>query len=150
MVDRFERFSFAISEIYRHWHRIASEEMEKYGLKGPHVVYFITMLRFPQGLTSAQLSELCSRDKADVSRAMALFEEKGFVKRSDSENRYRAVLTLTKEGREAAQKLSQRASLAVEKGGGGISKEDREIFYATLETIAVNLRSVSKEGLPNK
>jgi len=38
----------------------------------------------------------------------------------------------------------------VEKGGGGISKEEREIFYATLETIAVNLRSVSEEGLPNK
>ena len=33
MVDRFERFSFAISEISRCWHKIAAEEMEAYGLK---------------------------------------------------------------------------------------------------------------------
>lgn len=30
MVDRFERFSFAISEISRCWHKLAAEEMEKY------------------------------------------------------------------------------------------------------------------------
>ena len=29
MVERFERFSYAISEISRCWHKIAGEEMQK-------------------------------------------------------------------------------------------------------------------------
>ena len=39
MIERFERFSFAISEISRYWHKITATEMEKYGLKGaqPHL-----------------------------------------------------------------------------------------------------------------
>ena len=36
MIDRFERFSVAIAEISRCWHKLATEEMKKYGLKGSH------------------------------------------------------------------------------------------------------------------
>ena len=35
MIDRFERFSLAITEVSRYWHKIASGEMEQYGMKGP-------------------------------------------------------------------------------------------------------------------
>ena len=52
MIDRFERFSFAISEVSRCWHKLAAEEMEKYGLKGSHAVYLTTLYRYPKGLTS--------------------------------------------------------------------------------------------------
>ena len=47
MIDRFERFSYAISEISRCWHRIAGEEMGKYDLKGPFSVYF-TIIKSPK------------------------------------------------------------------------------------------------------
>ena len=33
MVERFERFSLAIFEISRYWHKLAAEEMSAYGLK---------------------------------------------------------------------------------------------------------------------
>ena len=81
MVDRFERFSFAISEISRYWHKITAEEMEKYGLKGPHSVYLTAMYRYPDGITAPQLCELCGKDKSDVSRAMSLMERKGLVRK---------------------------------------------------------------------
>ena len=86
MIHRFERFSYAISEISRCWHRIAGEEMGEYGMSGSSSVYFTTLYRYPEGVTAAQLGELCSRDKADVSRAMALLEKKGFVIRQETEN----------------------------------------------------------------
>lgn len=35
MVERFERFSLAIAESSRCWHKLAGEEMKVYGLKGP-------------------------------------------------------------------------------------------------------------------
>ena len=66
MVERFERFSLAISEISRCWHRIANEVMRDYDLMGAYSVYFTTLSRFPEGLTAAELVELCGRDKADV------------------------------------------------------------------------------------
>ena len=79
MVDRFERFSFAISEISRCWHKLAAEEMEKYGLRGPHCLYLLAMYHHPGGVTAPQLGELCGRDKADVSRMMAMMREKGSI-----------------------------------------------------------------------
>ena len=67
MTDRFERFSISISEISRYWHKLASEEMEKHGLRGPHSVYLLTMQSYPDGITAPQLCELCGKDKSDVS-----------------------------------------------------------------------------------
>ena len=145
MVDRFARFSFAIFEISRNWHRLTADEMEKYGLKGPYAMYLVVMQRYPEGVTAAQLSELCSRDKADVSRAIAVMEEKGLVCR---EGGYRAPLQLTDAGKEAAAHVCQRVEIAVECAGKDLSDEHREIFYAALESIAANLQTLSKEGIP--
>lgn len=151
MVNRFEKFSFAISEIHRFWHKIASDEMTKLGLKGAHVVYLVALKRFPKGVTAAELSEMCGRDKSDVSRAIAAMQEKGFVeKQGVNQNLYRAKLTLTKEGEEAAAHISKRAGLAVEMAGKGFDDEERKIFYEVLERIVANLGSISKNGLPEK
>lgn len=146
MDHRFERFSLAIFEISRCWHKLAADEMAKYGLKGPHAMYLVTIRRFPEGVTSAQLSELCGRDKADVSRAVSLLEKKGMIYREG--NLYRALLKLTDRGREAAAHVSERAGIAVEYAGKGFSGEHREIFYQVLETITTNLQALTKEGIP--
>lgn len=146
MVSRFERFSFAISEISRHWHRLATQEMEKYGLKAPHSVYLLTLYRYPDGITAARLAQNCGKDKADVSRMVTILEEKKLVAKEGSS--YRALLKLTAQGKEAAEQVQKRASTAVEVGGEGINEENRETFYRVLEQIAQNLRAVSDEGLP--
>lgn len=54
MIERFERFSYAIFEVSRCWHKIAAEEMEKYGLKGSHATYLTTLYRYSQGITAAR------------------------------------------------------------------------------------------------
>lgn len=146
MVSRFERFSFALSEIYRYWHKIASDEMEKCGLKGPYAVYFTALYRYPEGITSAQLAEICSRDKSDVSRAISLMEKKGLVTKEGS--MYRALLKLTEEGKKVAEFINEQAGKAVELGGKGLTVENREIFYHTLELIVSNLQIISQDGLP--
>lgn len=149
MIERFERFSFAISEISRYWHKLATDEMEKLGLKGTHSVYLITMLKFPDGITAPKLCELCSKDKSDVSRMMAIMEQNGFVKKEGvHQNCYRGVFKLTEKGKNAANNLKNRVDLAVELAGKDLSNEEREIFYRSLESISGNLRILSKEGLP--
>lgn len=149
MIERFERFSCAISDISRYWHKIAADEMEKHGLKGPHAIYLTTMYRYPGGITAVGICELCGKDKADVSRMMTIMEKKGLVTREGSNrSQYRAKLKLTEEGRAAAEQVSKRAALAVKIAGDGISNEDREVFYNTLELIATNLMEISETGLP--
>lgn len=149
MVDRFEKFSFSIFEITRYWHKLAADEMAKYGLKGPHATYLTTLYRFSDGITAPQLSELCGKDKADVSRMMSIMEQKGLViKESVGKNMYRGLLKLTEQGKTAAEHLRERIALAVDLAGKGLSDKDREVFYSSLEIISTNLRTLSEEGLP--
>ena len=62
MIHRFARFTLAVSEISRCWHKLAGEELAKYGLKGPHAIYLTAMYRYPEGITVPQLCELCGKD----------------------------------------------------------------------------------------
>lgn len=149
MVDRFERFSVAIFEISSHWHKISADEMGKYGLKGPHSIYLVTMYRYPDGITAPQLCELCGKDKSDVSRMMSIMEKKGLVRKEGIHQKlYGGVFKLTDEGRKAAEHVRQRAGLAVEIAGKDLTDEKREVFYEALEMIASRLREIRKEGLP--
>lgn len=149
MVERFERFSFAMSEISKYWHKIAGEEMAKYGLKGPHATYLLTISHYEDGITAPQICELCGKDKADVSRMTSIMEKKGLVTReSVHQNMYRGVIKLTEEGKNATEHVRQRASLAVELAGKDLTDENRAVLYEALESIVMNLREISKEGLP--
>ena len=149
MLNRFARFSLAISEIDRCWHKLAAEAMAKYELNSPHAVYLTTLCDFSEGITAAKLGELCCKNKADVSRMVRILEKKGLVrKEAVGRNLYRAKLVLTDEGKHAAQYVQERAALAVELAGSGMSDTDRGIFYRCLENITANLQTLSKEGLP--
>ena len=149
MLDRFARFSLAISEIDRCWHKLAAEEMAKYELNSPHAVYLNTLYEYNEGITAAKLGELCCKNKADVSRMVAMMEKKGLVtKQTIGASGYRAKLVLTQEGRHAAEQVRKHAALAVELAGAGMTDQDREIFYRCLEQITANLQTLCKNGFP--
>ncbi len=149
MYTRFERFSLGISEISRHWHKLASEEMEKHGLKSSHSLYLLTLARYMDGLTAPQICEYCGKDKADVSRMMKILEEKGIVTKAGGfQNRYGGIFQLTDRGREIAEHIRSRASKAVEIAGADLTAQQREIFYFALESIAARMRELSQEGMP--
>ena len=147
MLKRFARFSLAISEIDRCWHKLAAEEMAKHELNSPHAVYLCALYEYEEGITAAELCEICRKNKADVSRMVAILEKKGLIRKEG--NQYRARILLTEEGKQAAAHVRERAALAVELAGAGLSPESREIFYAALEQITANLQILSREGLPS-
>lgn len=150
MLNRFARFSLAISEIDRCWHKLAADEMAKYDLNSPHAVYLNTLYEHKEGITASKLAELCCKNKADVSRMVSILEKKGLVKREAiGGNFYRAKLLLTNEGSTAAEHVRQSAARAVELAGAGLSDSDREVFYRCLEQITANLQELSQQGLPS-
>ncbi len=155
MINRFQQFSVSIAAIYRHIQKIERAEMIKYGLKGSYAQYLATLNLHSEGLTASQLCEICDKDKAAISRVITEMEEKGLVVRerqdghiSDGSRVYRARLTLTPFGKEAADHVLDRAIVAVEHAGMGLTEENRRIFYASMEIIAHNLQSISKDGIP--
>jgi len=148
MIGRFEVFTLALSEINSSWNKIAADELKPYGLKGAYVIYLIALYKMKDGLTAANLCEMCNRDKAEVSRAIKVLEDKGFVVRTNTTvNGYRANITLTEQGKKVTYNLRERVKMAVEKGGKGLTEEEREIFYNCLATISENLKVISKEGI---
>ena len=151
MLDRFEQFYYSISNIYRHIMKIERDEMEKYGLRGSYVQYLIAMTRYPEGVTSSKLSEVCDKDKAAISRIVTEMESKGLITReSDKNNLYRAKLVLTEEGKKAADFVCERAEKAVTAAGMGLGDDDRKIFYGALAIFEANLRRIAHDGIPER
>ena len=147
MVDRFAQFVAGISCINRCIQKIERDVMVHYGLKGPHAQYLIAMSRYPDGVTATQLTSLCEKDKAAVSRAVSELEKSGLLHRASEGNSYRAMLTLTAQGKTAAEQLIHQAEIAVEQAGHGLTDETRATFYSAFNLIASNLQRISEDGL---
>lgn len=149
MLERFERFTNCIYELQRCWNKIAADGMEYYGLKGSHAIYLVAMYRRPDGVTATQLGSLCGRDKADISRAIAVLESKGMLtKQVGSTNLYRAKLILTDYGKAITESIVKKALIAEQIAGAGLSLDERENLYRSLETVCQNMRALCETGIP--
>ena len=148
MISKYELFSSSVSCLYHDIQKIERVEMANFGLKGPHAQVLLAMSRYPEGITSARLCEICEKDKAAISRSVAELEQAGLLKRTERNGiRYRALLLLTEQGITAAQAVSDRARQAVEQAGEGLTDAQREVFYQVLALIAGNLHTICKDGL---
>lgn len=148
MFSRFEQFCTAISLIHHSIQKIERVEMSKYGLKGPHAQCLLTISQYPDGITAARLCELCEKDKAAISRAVAELEEAGMLIRRDPEGkRYRSRLYLTEKGAELAGSVGRLVHTAVSQASEGYGEQDREIFIHVLNLIAGNLQAICRDGL---
>ena len=151
MENRYELLSGSISCMYHDIQKIERVEMAKYGLKGPHAQCLLAMKKHPQGITAARLCETCEKDKAAISRILSELEDAGMVLRENRNgSRYRANLTLTEQGKIAAEAVVEKARLAVELAGVGFGEEEREVFYRVLSLIAGNLHKICRDGLSPK
>ena len=150
MIDRFEQFVSYISAVHRDIQKIERDEMEKRGLKGSHAQYLVVMYRNPDGITAAELCEACGKDKAAVSRALNEMERHGLIARGENnEIQYRVQLTLTPQGKDAAEYVCRKVERAVELATVGIDEESRATMYRVLRNIADGVGKLSREGLPD-
>jgi DNA-binding MarR family transcriptional regulator len=149
MTNRFETFMSSISTVYRCVQRIKSIEMTELGLKGGHALCLFYLSRSTDGLTAAELCALTDEDKAAISRETAELEEAGFLTRRTGAGgrNYRAKLTLTLRGREAAQDLDRRIERVLNHSAAGLSDTELDDFYKGLLQIADNLQDYCDEKM---
>ena len=151
MITRYELFSSSVASLSRDIQSIERMEMARFGLKGPHAQCLLAMSRYPDGLTSVRLCEICDKDKAAVSRTVSELEQAGLLTVEQRNGvRYRAILRLTEAGCAAARAVCDRAELAVAQAGAGLTDAQREVFYDVLAKIAENLHTICKDGLKEK
>lgn len=151
MTGRYQQFSYIVSVINRQIQKIERDVMEKHGYKGAFAQYLMAMRRNSEGITSAQLSEICDKDKAAVSRVITEMIEKELVARNaTNETLYRAKLTLTDKGVEIADYIAKQGAAAVAAVNNGLNKEELKMFYSNLDYIADRLHVISKDGIPEK
>ena len=146
MFNRFETFITTMNQINRSIQIIKNREMEKYGLKGTHVMCLYQLKQHAEGLTATELATLCDEDKAAVSRSLSKIESKGLISFTDiaGRKRYRTVITLTEQGKNVCDKISQKIDELLQIHSNGISDQDREVFYRVFSVIADNLQEISK------
>jgi len=145
MFHRFESFVTGITVCYKCIQRIKTMEMTEYGLKGAHAMCLFFLHHNPQGLTAAQLCQLCAEDKAAISRTLAILHEKEYIHSDDK--KYRALLFLTEEGGRIAREVDELIEQWVSFGSSGLTEKDRAAFYRALDVIAGNLKkSLDKAG----
>ena len=137
MLQRFESFVTGITVCYKYIQRIKSLEMTELGLKGAHAMCLFFLHHNPQGLTAAQLCQLCAEDKAAISRTLVYLKEKGYL--HTGEKKYRFPLRLTEAGVRVARQLDSQICQWVGFGGDGLSDEERSVFYKALAHISGNL-----------
>lgn len=138
MIQRFEAFVTGITTCYKYIQRIKSMEMTEFGLKGTHVMCVFFLYHNPEGLTAAQLCQLCGEDKAAISRTLATLLKEGYVE--SGERKYRALLRLTSKGLALARQVDALIAQWVSFGGAGLTEKERATFYKSLELISENLK----------
>lgn len=153
MVSRFEAFSEYIVELNRYIQKIKEVEMNKLRLHAKHTMCLYYLGKYPDGLTSTELTKLCSEDKAAVSRTLTQLENGGFVSRGLPEDKraYRAVYNLTESGEEIVKRINERVKSVIIGAGTGLSDEQRGELYSSLELILNNLKNYlasAEESVP--
>jgi len=138
MLQRFEAFVTGVTVCHRYIQRIKSVEMTEFGLKGAHVMCLFYLHHNPQGLTAAQLCQLCAEDKAAISRTLVTLQDRGYIR--TGERKYRFPLQLTEAGKAIARQLDTLIQQWVGLGGDGLTDEERAVFYKALSHIAGNLQ----------
>lgn len=142
MEDRFETFTVLIARISRNIRRLKAEEMERLGLKGPHVscLYYLSLY---DELTAAELCERCDEDKAAISRSIDYLEKNGYLTcGSGGARRYRSPLRLTEKGRDACRTIGGRIDAIVAEASAGLGAEERAVMYRALGTIGSRLEQI--------
>lgn len=132
--ERFEEFTGIISDISKNIQRIKTEETERFGLKGVHVLWVYQLYLHPHGLSSSELARKSGTDRSLISREISLLFEQDIlmVKEEEGKRRYNQKLYLTEKGKQLAEEITRIVSMLQRELDADIPEEDLETFYRVI------------------
>ena len=144
---RFEKFTLLIDGIHKSINRIKFDTAPYLGVKSVHVFWIYQLSLHPEGLTAAEIAAVSMVDRSLVSREIAALEKDGYVAREDTGNKrsYNARISLTDKGLGLAAKITQEVIKVQSMVDVGITEDELESFYGTLEKLYANFVSLSSD-----
>ena len=142
---RFEKFTLLIDGIHKSINKIKFDTAPFLGVKSVHVFWLYELAMHPEGLTAAEIAAVSMIDRSLVSREIAALKRGGYVEceETGSKRNYNARITLTEDGKQLAEKITRQAIEVQSKVDAGITDEELESFYLTLEKLYKNFASIS-------
>lgn len=146
---RFEDFVGIISALGKEIQRIKTAEAKRLGFRGSDVMCLYYLVKYPEGLTAAELARLVDVSRAAMSRIVAHLAEDGLVEVGDAEDedasKYRAPVRLTEKGYEAARPLDDIIHRVLDEAGGELAFRERLQMYDSLNHILERLRTFARD-----
>lgn len=144
---RFEKFTLLIDGIHKSIGKIKFDTAPYLGIKSVHVFWIYELSLHPDGLTAAEIAAVSMVDRSLVSREIAALKKDGYVASEDTgkKRNYNARITLTEKGNELAAKITEEATRVQSRVDEGITDEELEGFYSTLEKLYANFATLTQE-----
>lgn len=136
---RFIKFSALLNSAEKSISRMKHKKMDSYGLDNAHTLCICVLAESNGGLTKTELATRCGVDKAQISRVISTLQKKNYVASDGQKKLYNQKFDLTEEGERVACELSDLILEINSYVSGSIPKDQIDSFYATFETICVNL-----------
>jgi len=145
VIERFEKFNENVALAHKYITKIKSHKMNEHGLKAANVMCLFFLGKNPSGLTPGELCKLCKEDKAGISKSLKTLKEKNYIFADGDDKKYRTTYKISNKGLSVFGEISRYIVEVVEKVGDGLSPEERNVFYSSLENIVENLRKLCSE-----
>lgn len=147
MLERFERFTSAISTATKCVVKLKAREVREKGLRATHVMTLVSIGKSgARGVTATTIGKYCREDKAGISKDLAALKEKGYIAPLDeSKKKYGVRYVLTDVGEALYEKIRDDIREVVLRCGDGVDEAEREIFYRVFDKILDNLLSACEE-----
>ncbi|MBQ9132097.1 MAG: MarR family transcriptional regulator [Clostridia bacterium] len=146
--ERFIRFALLIGGVQKHLQKIKLVNASELGIKSVHTFWLYQLLSCPEGMTASELAVQSMIDRSLISREITELEKNGYVsvEPSDGKRSYNSKIRLTEKGTKMAEYVGRLALQFQNEIDCGISLEDLQSFYATLEKLYANFARIAKEG----
>ena len=144
--ERFRRFVLLVEGVHKAVQKIKLNKASDFGVKGVHTLWVYELLRHPDGITASELAAESMIDRSLISRELERLKELGYIETAgDPKKRnYNAKITLTERGKEVAEHIGDLALEVQTLASAGISKEELDSFYHTLEKLNTNLLCIAE------
>ena len=146
--ERFRRFVLLVEGTHKAVQKIKFNRAPDFGVKGVHTLWVYELLLHPEGITASELAAQSMIDRSLISRELEPLKELGYIETDGdpSKRNYNAKIKLTEKGKEVASNLGKIALEVQTLADNGISEEELDSFYKTLEKINKNLLNIAEEN----
>lgn len=144
--ERFAQFTLSIDMLQKSVKQIKLHYAPQFGVKGVHTFWVYLLLSHPEGLTAAELASQGMIDRSLVSRELNELEKGGLiVAEGGGRHGYNRRITLTEKGVQIARGIADCAYRVQERADEGITNEELECFYSTLDKLCANFSRIASE-----